>query len=805
MPLPLPNLDTRRWNDLVEEARAQIPRYAPAWTDHNVHDPGITLIDLLAWLVEQDIYNLNRVPESHRRKFLALVGARPRGPRPSIGALGLAPPVPVDVPVGLDFEATTPEGQTMLFRSVETLHAVPTALGSVLVQTTADAPPLDQTRIWREHGVSALGDDPVIGAALWLGFDRPLAVDQYTRLTFLFAGGRSGADERARIVDEADAQRAACVRPLPSRPDCAEAPSPTSDPGAEPLEHHSARLTWDFRTATGTWRRLEPDRVRDETRALTLDGPISMRLPEAMGAMDAGTGQTLFYLRARLEASEYDAPPSLADVVVNAATAEQALPVSHPYVIGAGAVADPEAPGVLPWPDGVELEPRTVRVKLQLDSAGAISSLAFVDDEDAPEVRVRYYQPAGPAVPGPSTPGLIVLDLLFLGRSSGLPTQVFALPRAAVVQGSLELYTLEPPDAPPSGVTWQAWQPAPDFDAATGRDACYVVDEAAATVTLGDGNHGRIPRAGTPIFARYRSTAGAAGDVSGGRIATLAPTLTNWLALDPQDFRAKLQAVGAEKLLVADPGHVWSAFSASSYEVWADRLGPVANPHLTVGGADAERIATATGRAVAALEVPTRAATIDDYELLARSTPGTAIARVCALAGRHPSYPCLAAPGVVTIIVVPAQRRARPMPSRGLLDMVRRYLNRRRVLGTHVEVVGPNYLTVQVIGRVAARPGASPTRVRTDIITALDRFLHPLTGSPAATARDTALVPREGGWPFGRDVYRAEILQVIDGVAGVDYVLGLELSGDGGPGQCGNLCVGPTQLVVSGQHVIEVV
>jgi hypothetical protein len=61
------------------------------------------------------------------------------------------------------------------------------------------------------------------------------------------------------------------------------------------------------------------------------------------------------------------------------------------------------------------------------------------------------------------------------------------------------------------------------------------------------------------------------------------------------------------------------------------------------------------------------------------------------------------------------------------------------------------------------------------------------------------------GWPFGRDVYRSEILQVIDGVAGVDNVLSLELIGDGGAAECGNLCVGAIELVAAGQHRIEVV
>jgi hypothetical protein len=44
MPIPLPNLDDRRWADLVEEGRALIPLYASEdWTDHNVHDPGINV------------------------------------------------------------------------------------------------------------------------------------------------------------------------------------------------------------------------------------------------------------------------------------------------------------------------------------------------------------------------------------------------------------------------------------------------------------------------------------------------------------------------------------------------------------------------------------------------------------------------------------------------------------------------------------------------------------------------------------------------------------------------------------------
>ena len=73
MPITLPNLDDRRYADLVEEARALIPTYAPEWTDHNESDPGITLIELFAYLSEMLIYRLNRVTDANRYAFLKLL------------------------------------------------------------------------------------------------------------------------------------------------------------------------------------------------------------------------------------------------------------------------------------------------------------------------------------------------------------------------------------------------------------------------------------------------------------------------------------------------------------------------------------------------------------------------------------------------------------------------------------------------------------------------------------------------------------------------------------------------------------
>jgi hypothetical protein len=73
MPLNIPNLDDRTYDDLVEEAIAMLPRYAPGWTNHNPSDPGITLVELLAYFAEQFIYRLNRVTRETRLRFLQLL------------------------------------------------------------------------------------------------------------------------------------------------------------------------------------------------------------------------------------------------------------------------------------------------------------------------------------------------------------------------------------------------------------------------------------------------------------------------------------------------------------------------------------------------------------------------------------------------------------------------------------------------------------------------------------------------------------------------------------------------------------
>src|SRR6266513_78762 len=74
MPITIPSIDDRRYQDLVDEALARVPVHTPEWTNFNESDPGVTLIEVFAFLTESLLYRANQIPERNRRKFLTLLG-----------------------------------------------------------------------------------------------------------------------------------------------------------------------------------------------------------------------------------------------------------------------------------------------------------------------------------------------------------------------------------------------------------------------------------------------------------------------------------------------------------------------------------------------------------------------------------------------------------------------------------------------------------------------------------------------------------------------------------------------------------
>lgn len=769
MPLPLPNLDDRRWVDLVEEGQALIPLYArETWTDHNAHDPGITLMELFAWIAEMDIYQLNRIPDRHKLKFLALVGITPYPPRPARAVLSFtrADGVPLSLPAEVEFVGLDPFGATTSFRTLDPITIAPGQIQAVQVKDEKGF--YNLTDSWlRGESFAVFGADPKAGAELYLGFSDPWPAGETVSLYFSFDDPRTAEVERHRLLVERSARQHACRPPLSDFPCPKGTPRiPAADAGEKDIPpHHGVRLIWEIRTSAGaavTWEPLQGDRVIDETRALTLSGTVRIRSPAGMAKETIGrVGDEFYYLRVRFEAGSYDAPPMLQNVAMNGLAAEQTVPV------------------------------------------GALQTIGDWDVEAA-----------------------------LVGESNGTPTQEFTLLEAPVQESSFQLSTFE-------GNEWRMWQLRPDFDASARVDLHYRLDPSLGQVAFGGGENGRVPPAGTPIYAAYRATRAEAGNLVANTIHQLADSPHNRAVVQdfdgvskrfPVTFRVtdhallrlgvegvpeailkklegiKNQEIQGEadflrtlKVVLGEESaarHKSGIFghARSRCDVSHANCIDVTNPVPATGGAPAETLAHAIGRAIELMETPQRAVTLQDYETLARQTPGVRLARVSARANLHPSFPCLRAPGLITLIILPYLPGGRPMPSPGLRRLVAAYLNRRRVVGTRVEVVGPSYREVAVRARIKVCTGTDKAGLRQRIAEALNNFLHPLRGGPDGS-----------GWPFGRDVYRSEILQVIDQISGVDHVLSLELIAEGCEPQCGNVCLSPTTLVAASQHEIDVV
>ena len=757
MTLLLPNIDDRTWSDLTAEGTALIPVYGPEWTDQNYSDPGITLVELLAFIAEMDIYQLNQISARDRRRFLALVDVLPGPPKPARAVLQITLAAGTTtnpaLPQGLQFEGTNPAGVKTLFQLTQQTTL---ASGGVSALQYWDASGYQNLTPLQRRGspFNPFGTAPHPGSTFYVGLTSPLPAGKPVQIHFTFAGGKSGIAERKRLVCEPE-ERARHCPPKTANSCCATAPAPAN--ALSILKHYGVRTVWEYQPASGSgeWIALDPTQgsVTDNTRSFTLDGAVTFCLPGDMASSQLGAaGGSYYYLRCRIAAGSYDAAPLLQSLAYNGAYVEQSIPAASTLTIDPSATIT-YSTGSFPKP----YEP--VVLNLTLDDRRWVTQLRVGGGSaNDPQFRVLNFQP-----PASGTAGSLCFGAAFLGFGDGLPEQQFVLPDSPVEPNTIQLYTLE-------NSLWKSWDLRLDFDSSTRKDNHAVIDPTLGTLTFGTGEKGRVPPLACELFAVYAATRAQAGNLSANAINTLADTPYN-------------------HALLYDP--------TTGTDGWAtlrQQIGVVSNPLPAWGGAAEETVAHAAGRATQLVEVTGRAVTTADYERLALSTPGTQIARVTAIANLHPAFPCYKAPGMITVIVLPYLPQGSPLPTPGLLDVVSAYLRPRHVIGTRVEVVGPTYVTVAVQVTVQSIGSASKSGLPEMITTAINKFFDPITGGPDGT-----------GWPFGRDVYRAEIMKVIGTVSGVDYIVSLALVVDGGQPQCGNVCLGPTWLVKAGTHQVSVV
>jgi predicted phage baseplate assembly protein len=264
--LPAINLDDRTFQDLVSEARTRIAQACPEWTEHNVSDPGITLVELFAWMTELTIYRLNRIPDKLHVTLLELLGIRLDPPSAACVDLRfrLTGPAEEPVPVPLGTEVGTPRtasDEPIVFQTAEDFTIAPLRPTAYVLVRDGQQPKSVAVAdgVAKPHGTEqlAFGSPPQPGDALYLGFDAPIG-----RLLM-------------SIDVEASQARGAGV-----------------DPDDPPLR-------WEVSSGDNAWAAAEV--LEDLTGGFNYgSGSVELQLPERSDVRLLG-GQRLHWLRCRID------------------------------------------------------------------------------------------------------------------------------------------------------------------------------------------------------------------------------------------------------------------------------------------------------------------------------------------------------------------------------------------------------------------------------------------------------------------------------------------------------------------------
>jgi hypothetical protein len=805
MPITSPQLDDLTYDRTVEELLRRIPVYAPQWTDFNDSDPGVTLIQLFAYLAEQIGYRLNLVPEKNYIELLKLLGIELQPAQAATTRLALLlsdPPTLTGYTLRAGARARAKKGQPPpTFETDADADVVP-AQATVLVTTKnprlwdllwtgngRDVPPPTLTRVPDGNNdllaVAWDGKDPKLKDMplgpvtlfphagqpyLWVGLNFNPALDAGFRGVRVTLTVQFDDDEKPQLNAVA-----ACAPqgPTPEVP---------------------AAVDWLCYYDTGTNDVAQvPDRIDDTTGRLQHSGTITFTVPPTIGTPpdDAwaplGTPPTTTALAAcqqfgtTLGTSLTANLPSQAtiDSVTTPADFKRVLHLASNAYSGSvtGALAAyQQAAGQAQPPLGHPLDPQLrspdkVKGWLRLALPNPLPS-----NQTSPSLRMLTFNAV--AVTNAQTE-----TNEFLGTASGRPGQSYRLANGNVLAGTLQLAVQEDSDPTTPLV---AWTEVPTLDTAGPNERVYALDREARVVQFGDGTNGRIvplvPGGGQVVALTYRHGGGKAGNVGVAAIATL-----------------DTAAPGVEGAV---------------------------NFVAATGGRDAETLEQAKMRARKELSTRSRAVTAGDFEWIASQTPGVEVARVQVVPLRRPLPPdtqvqpltaatcgtlatgpagldTIEAAGAVSVVVVPQDDVADPVPTPSFLLKVCCYLNLHRLVTTEVYVVPPQYARLcnfQIA--VKGKPGYTRSRLQDLVGARLATYLHVLKGGDDGT-----------GFPFGGQLHVADLMAQVYRTEGVERVDSLQadftrtrsnvnpqqgtlvLCPNGTTGQVSSLTLGPEENV----------
>jgi predicted phage baseplate assembly protein len=665
MPIVPPLLDDRTWTEIRDEALARVPIYTPEWTDTHDGDPGVTLVDLFAFMTESLIYRLNRVPDNSYLAFLNLLNAPPLPAQPASGLLQLAVKGPNVVTVSKTSRFAA--GATK-FSTQDSMDVLPIqVMAFIKCRVDPPAPKTDQSAFadaaFLAYSTANAQPTSAFNPVHFTTQAYPAPDGSVIPLTRT-VDGTLWIALVARASDDMDAVRTALGEQYLS---IGVAPSPDfgasqtesltpDDPGGNVAATSNQTQTW-------RWEISAPRGVTGYPTALGWNETPSY---SQLQAVDTSAGMT----RAGVIKIELPASPLL-----QTWTSVQPPPTA----------AGPQPPVPLAsYPIAGDLPP-------------------LLDDGDV-EQRVIAWLRAVPLSSSPSDPAptrariavalswvgenaVAVLQAVAqnneaLGNGDASPGQTFQVSFTPVVAASLTL-TVTESGAP---VTWTE---VDNFDASTERDSAFMLDRALGTVTVGDGIRGRVVPEGAPVTASYQYGGGLAGNLPPGSITKMVdqppPALDTGSIANPAATSGGSETETVDQARRRVPSilrHQYRAVTADDF-----RELTLLTPGASVGRAE-----------VLPLYRPCMPAT-SQY------------------------------PGVVTVLVVPSEDAIHPrapQPDAVFRQAVCAYLDAHRLITTELYVIGPNYVQISVSVGIQPKSGYGIEDLTNWVCLALHQFLAPL-------------------------------------------------------------------------------
>lgn len=466
MALGRPILDDRSYEQLRDELVQRIPVYNPEWTDHNPSDPGITLLELFAFLGENLLFRFNQIPETAYLEFLHLLDVPLRPALPARALLRFTTDAEAGalVPIGTEARAGSLPFEVQTETRALPVEAAAVAKLAVDQPDPAGEPELHEFFLARLDALGGLSADQEaacyrpervsdVGGAPPVDFDA--TVDGVLWVALLAAGDLDPTILRTGLLEHPEGPIEINLGFVPDL--AAPAPETAEACPGEGIEAGGPAVEWEISTGLlgpgeRRYRRLTV--TADTTRGLTREGIVRLRLPRR--AADAG-----------------------------------------PFV-----VTDPDLAGGGDLPPELD-EESTARTLFWLRAfrpdGSRFGKVAWLGANAAHAEQVRRARTE------------------FLGTGNAQPGQAARLIHRPVVAGSAAVEVEE-------AGGWVAWQEVDGFHASGPEDRHFVLDPEAGVVRFGNGLQGRAPQIGERLRARgYLSGGGRAGNVAAGAIAKLIP------------------------------------------------------------------------------------------------------------------------------------------------------------------------------------------------------------------------------------------------------------------------------------------